>query len=259
MPATQANVVKSPQITWISKSDPPDAFPDADSAFDVPDGLLAAGGDLSRDRLLYAYEHGIFPWYEEGQPILWWSPDPRCVIHPNAFRLSRRTMRHLRKSGFDVTFNRRFADIVAACANERAGQPGTWITTDMTAAYADLHDDGWAHSVEVWLDGDLAGGLYGLSIGKAFFGESMFSHESNASKAAMLVLCQALSRHQYTIFDCQVESPHLTSLGATLMPRSDFLRLLRSACASRDRTTDWPGARLQFGCSGASKGCSALQ
>lgn len=251
--------MKSPQITWISNSDPPDAFPDPDSAFEIPDGLLAAGGDLSASRLLYAYEHGIFPWYEEGQPILWWSPDPRCVIHPDAFHLSRRTLRHLRNSRFELTFNRCFDDVVAACAGKRAGQPGTWITSDMAAAYTNLHDSGWAHSVEVWLDGRLAGGLYGLAIGKAFFGESMFSSETNASKAAMLALCQELIRHQFLIFDCQVESPHLMSLGASLLPRSDFLQLLQAACTTRDRMQNWPQASLYFGRSGTSKSLSALQ
>lgn len=251
--------MKSPQIAWISRDDPPDAFPNPRNAFEVPDGLLAAGGDLSSERLLFAYEHGIFPWYEEGQPILWWSPDPRCVIRPAELHLSRRSLRHLRNSHYELTFNRRFNDVVAACAGERAGQPGTWITSDMATAYAELHIGGWAHSVEVWLDDNLAGGLYGLSIGKAFFGESMFSRANNASKAAMLGLCQELVRRQFRIFDCQVESPHLMSLGASMMPRRDFLQLLQAACRYPDRTVDWPELRLGIGPSGTTENCCALQ
>jgi len=223
---------KAPRITWISAGDPPEAFPALDKAFAEPEGLLAAGGDLSAERLLYAYRHGIFPWYDEGQPILWWSPDPRCVLRPGDFHLARRLRRSLKGSGFQISFNSVFNDVIRACAAERKGQPGTWITDDMNAAFSALHQAGWAHSVEVWRDDLLIGGLYGLSIGKAFFGESMFSLESNASKSAMFALCEELASHGFAVLDCQVVSPHLLSLGATLMPRQKFALLLEKACKS---------------------------
>jgi leucyl/phenylalanyl-tRNA--protein transferase len=232
--------MRSPNITWISSDDPPDAFPDVESAFDVPEGLLAAGGDLSPARLLYAYRHGIFPWYSDGQPILWWSPDPRCVLRPDDYHVSRRLRRDFSKSGFEITFNREFNAIVQACAEDRSGQQGTWITPDMMHAYADLHRDGWSHSVEVWNNGTLVGGMYGLSIGRAFFGESMFSRQSNGSKAALLALCRCLVENRFAILDCQVESPHLISLGATLLPRPQFTDLLKVACESQDSFRAWP-------------------
>ena len=237
--------MKSPNITWISSDDPPDSFPDIESAFDVPDGLLAAGGDLSPDRLLYAYRHGIFPWYDDGQPILWWSPDPRCVLRPHEFHVSRRLRRSLSRSRFDVSFNQAFGDVIAACAEDRIGQQGTWITSEMTVAYSQLHQQGWAHSIEIWHEGRLEGGLYGLAIGRAFFGESMFSRQTNASKAAMLALCQQLVSNDFEILDCQVESPHLVSLGASLMPRPRFASVLRRACEMNSQFHDWPAERRQ--------------
>ena len=232
--------MKSPNITWISSDDPPDSFPDIETAFDVPDGLLAAGGDLSPDRLIYAYRNGIFPWYDEGQPILWWSPDPRCVLRPHQFHVSRRLRRSLSRGGIEVSFNQSFGDVIAACAADRVGQQGTWITSQMADAYSQLHRDGWAHSIEVWHAGQLVGGLYGLSIGRCFFGESMFSRQDNASKTAMLALCRQLVDHDFEILDCQVESPHLISLGATLMPRPRFASILRRACGSNAKFSDWP-------------------
>ncbi|MDH5346207.1 MAG: leucyl/phenylalanyl-tRNA--protein transferase, partial [Gammaproteobacteria bacterium] len=198
--------MRSPQIAWISATDPPDAFPDVERAFDVPDGLLAAGGDLSEPRILYAYRHGIFPWFSEGQPILWWSPDPRCVIPPDCLKVSTRLARHLRNSDFEITFNRDFAAVVSRCARERPGQDGTWITPAMQAAYNRLHKSGWAHSIEVWVGNRLAGGLYGLAIGKVFFGESMFSAQANASKASMFALCSVLVDHGFLLLVCQVQS-----------------------------------------------------
>lgn len=232
--------MKSPQIKWISTDDPPRAFPDIESASGVPDGLLAAGGDLSAERLIYAYRHGIFPWYEDGQPILWWSPDPRCILRPCEFLVSRRLRRALKSSEFEISFNRAFGEVIGACAEYRHGQQGTWITTDMADAYTNLHQEGWAHSIEVWRAGRLAGGLYGLSIGQVFFGESMFSRESNASKAAMLALCRHLELHRFELIDCQVESPHLMSLGATLMPRPRFSSLLRHASEPATTFSEWP-------------------
>lgn len=237
----------APRIAWISRDDPPDAFPPLESAFAEPDGLLAAGGDLSAERLLYAYRHGIFPWYDEGQPILWWSPDPRCIIVPSALHLARRFRRTLARSDFSVTFNQAFDDVIARCADDREGQLGTWITEDMSGAYRKLHLAGWAHSVEIWLGNALVGGLYGLAIGKAFFGESMFSGTTGASKAAIAVLCQELVKRDFDVLDCQVESPHLTSLGASLMPRSDFADLLARACVANTQLEFQSGYRCPIG------------
>jgi len=238
--------VKSPNITWISSDDPPEAFPEIESAFDIPDGLLAAGGDLSPERLLYAYRHGIFPWYDSGQPILWWSPDPRCVLRPHEFHASKRLRRSLSRSKLEVSFNQAFNAVIAACGEDRIGQQGTWITDDMADAYSQLHQQGWAHSIEIWQENRLAGGLYGLAIGRAFFGESMFSRQTNASKAAMLALCQQMVLNDFEILDCQVESPHLVSLGASLMPRNKFAAVLRQACKSNSQFLDWPAGRRQI-------------
>jgi len=232
--------LRSPRITWISSNDSPEAFPDIEKAFDVPDGLLAAGGDLSSDRLLYAYSHGIFPWFSEGQPILWWSPDPRCVIKPAKLHISRRLKRSLRNSGFEIRFNSAFDEVVAKCAEDRPGQDGTWITSEMTVAYNELHNLGWAHSVEVWSDGKLAGGLYGLAIDRVFFGESMVSRKTNASKAAMVALCRLLAERGFALLDCQVDSPHLLSMGATLIPRQQFSAVLREYGREHRPFDDWP-------------------
>ena len=238
--------MKSPNITWISSDDPPEAFPEIESAFDIPDGLLAAGGDLSPERLLYAYQHGIFPWYDSGQPILWWSPDPRCVLRPHEFHASKRLRRSLSRSKLEVSFNQAFSAVIAACAEDRSGQQGTWITDDMADAYSRLHQQGWAHSIEIWQENRLVGGLYGLAIGRAFFGESMFSRQTNASKAAMLALCQQMVLNDFEILDCQVESPHLVSLGASLMPRNKFAAVLRRACNTNSQYLDWPVGRRQM-------------
>lgn len=230
----------APQIKWISRDDPPDAFPDIHGALTVPNGLLAAGGDLGTERLLAAYVQTIFPWYDHGQPILWWSPDPRCVLPPRDFHVSRRLRRTLRNSGFTVTWNRAFGRVIRACGEPRNGQAGTWITPQMIEAFCRLHGAGWAHSVEVWLERRLVGGIYGLAIGRAFFGESMFSRVTDASKTAMLALCRELARHDFLILDCQLVSPHLLSLGASEMPRREFAALLADACAARTRFSGWP-------------------
>ncbi len=240
--------MKSPQITWINADDPPETFPHVDRAFDVPDGLLAAGGDLSAERLLYAYAHGIFPWYSEGQPILWWSPDPRCVIYPERLHVTRRLARAVRRSGFEVSFDAAFETVIDRCAQDRPGQDGTWITPEMRDAYCRLHRDGWAHSVEVWHGERLAGGLYGLAIERMFFGESMFSDESNGSKAALVALCSLMIERNFRLLDCQVESPHLRSLGADVIPRNRFCNELRRFCASLDKRVDWPSERREIQC-----------
>ncbi|MFQ6006001.1 MAG: leucyl/phenylalanyl-tRNA--protein transferase [Woeseia sp.] len=234
----------TPRIAWISQDDPPDAFPEISSALTIPDGLLAAGGDLSRDRLLHAYRRGVFPWFDSGQPILWWTPDPRCVMEPASFHVARRLCRSVRSSPWKFSFNEDFAAVIRACAAARVGQQGTWITEEMVDAFSILHAESWAHSVEVWRGTALIGGLYGLVIGKAFFGESMFSRESNASKIAMWALCTLLVRHEFAVLDCQVASPHLTSLGAILMPRSEFGALLERACDPALPFGEWPQSRI---------------
>lgn len=236
--------VPPPRIAWLNPDDPPHAFPDISRAAREPDGLLAAGGDLSQERLLYAYRHGIFPWYEAGQPVLWWSPDPRCVLLPGDFHVARRFRRDLAHSAFTVSFNAAFSDVVDGCAGRRLGQNGTWITPEMATAYHGLHVGGWAHSVEVWNGDALVGGIYGIAIGRAFFGESMFSREANTSKIALLALCRQLLAHDFSLLDCQVVSPHLLTLGARPMSREEFRRMLGTACKPRQRFSDWPAARL---------------
>ncbi len=232
------------RIVWLRADDPPAAFPDIASACREPNGLLAAGGDLSEARLLAAYQRGIFPWFDVGEPILWWSPDPRCVMRPADYHVSRRLRRTLATSAFSVRYNTAFAEVVTGCAGRRLGQHGTWITADMVAAYAALHRSGWAHSVEVWNGTTLAGGVYGLAIGKVFFGESMFSRESNASKVAMLALTRELQSRAFALLDCQVVSAHLLTLGAISMPRREFAEILGTACVSSDRLNDLPRAEI---------------
>lgn len=238
--------MRSPQIYWISANDPPESFPDIHRAFDVPDGLLAAGGDLSEERLVYAYSHGIFPWYSEGQPILWWSPNPRCVIYPDRLHVSRRLNRSLKRSSLHVTFNTAFEAVIGRCAKDRPGQDGTWITHEIRGAYSRLHRSGWAHSVEVWQDDQLVGGLYGLAIDRVFFGESMFSEISGASKAALLALCSTMLDENFLLLDCQVESPHLVSMGADAIPRERFANELRQFCTSREKRLNYPAGRIKI-------------
>lgn len=228
------------RITWLSASDPPSAFPDVENSLTEPDGLLAAGGDLSVERLLAAYARGIFPWYEEGQPILWWSPDPRCVLWPANLHISRRLRQQMRNSTAELRFNCSFSNVVRECAGERRSQQGTWITDEMIAAYEQLHDDGWAHSIEIWDNDDLVGGLYGICIGKVFFGESMFSKMPNSSKMAMLGLASHMQSSGLELIDCQVVSRHLMTLGAQVITRSEFTDFLASACNSQAPQHDWP-------------------
>lgn len=228
------------RIHWLSRHDPADAFPDPRLALADPDGLLAAGGDLSVERLLAAYERGIFPWYEEGQPVLWWSPDPRAILRPANIHISRSLRRTLRRAGYRFSFNRAFLDVLRACAQPRAGQQGTWITAAMQEGFAALHELGWGHSVEVWSGERLAGGLYGLAIGSIFFGESMFSTETDASKIAMVALARELQRHRFVLLDCQVVSGHLMSMGAEAIPREQFLTILESHCTRNQYLRDLP-------------------
>lgn len=208
-------------------ADPTAPFPPVESALREPDGLLAIGGDLSPERLLSAYRHGIFPWYADGQPILWWSPDPRVVFRTDDVHLSSRLRRTLRRCPWTVRADTAFVDVVDACASvPRAGQDGTWITGQMRSAYAELHRLGHAHSVEVWSGPRLVGGLYGVAIGKMFFGESMFSAESGGSKVALAALAARLRSWGWPLIDAQVENPHLMRLGAQRLPRRDFTERL---------------------------------
>jgi leucyl/phenylalanyl-tRNA--protein transferase len=236
--------MKTSRVAWLSPDDPPHAFPDISTAMREPDGLLAAGGDLGSERLLYAYSHGIFPWFDDGQPILWWSPDPRCVLHIRDFQTSRRMRRAMRASSAHLTFNTAFSEVIRRCAGPRRSEQGTWITADMIRAYEALHAKGWAHSVEVREDDKLVGGIYGLAIDRLFFGESMFSDTANASKLAMLGLCEILSRNSVETIDCQVVSGHLLRLGATTIPRTKFAALLQESCRSQTRLENWPQSPL---------------
>jgi leucyl/phenylalanyl-tRNA--protein transferase len=236
--------VSNSHIAWLSPGDPVESFPPLESATSEPDGLLAAGGDLTVERLLYAYRSGIFPWYDDGQPLLWWSPDPRCVLCPGDLHVSRRLRRTVRQSGAEVRFNHDFGQVIRACAAPRASQQDTWITVDMIAAFEQLHKEGWAHSIEVWENGELSGGLYGLAIGRVFFGESMFSREPNASKIALLALARYLQDGQFELLDCQVISGHLLSLGATLVPRTEFASGLARLCDPPHRFENWPSAPI---------------
>ncbi|MEM0996949.1 MAG: leucyl/phenylalanyl-tRNA--protein transferase [Bacteroidota bacterium] len=192
------------------------------------DGLLAVGGDLSPGRLLTAYQLGIFPWYSGDSPILWWSPDPRWVLFPAAIKVSKSMRKVMRRQEFVVRYDTAFSAVVGACAEiPRRGQEGTWLTSEMEAAYIDLHRLGFAHSVEAWQDGELVGGLYGVSLGGCFFGESMFARRSNASKAALIALAWHLAALEFKVIDCQVHTPHLESMGAQEVSRAGFRELLR--------------------------------
>lgn len=233
------------RIAWLDPGDPPDTFPDLADALAEPDGLLAAGGDLGSARLIEAYGRGIFPWYEEGQPILWWSPDPRCVLRPHELHVSRSLRRAVRKSSFEIRCNTAFSDVIQACAELRPSQTGTWITRDMIAAFERLHAEGWAHSIEVWNGDELAGGVYGIAIGGVFFGESMFSRRTNASKFAMLALSRILSDNDFVLLDCQVVSPHLTTLGARMIPRQEFAAILATACQPEQTFENWPDTPIK--------------
>jgi leucyl/phenylalanyl-tRNA--protein transferase len=215
-------------IPVLSK-DPQSPFPAIETALEYPPGLLAVGGDLSPSRLLNAYSHGIFPWYSDDEPILWWSPAPRCVIYPAQVHISRRLKRRYNQGSFKITANQAFDEVVSACATSRSDNEGTWINSDMQMAYTRLHKLAVAHSVEVWRDDELAGGVYGLAIGSVFFGESMFSRVTDASKVALVALCQQLQAWQFSLLDCQISNPHLRSMGAIEISRTKFQQHLDDA------------------------------
>ena len=213
-------------------------FPDPNGA--PADGLVAIGGGLAPERLMDAYAHGIFPWFnDDRQPVLWWSPDPRAVVEPKGLHVSRRLARRLRRREFVVTLDAAFADVVRGCAAPHRGRSETWITPRMQTAYGRLHDAGFAHSVDVWRDGDLVGGLYGISIGRMFFGESMFSAATDASKVALATLARVLHRWRFTLIDCQVMNDHLRSLGVSRMSRRRFLSLVAANNAYPTRRGRW--------------------
>lgn len=232
-----------PSPPFLLPPDPAAPFPPAELALREPDGLLAIGGDLSPGRLLNAYRSGIFPWFSEDQPILWWSPDPRCVFRTDGVALSSRFRRWLRQCGWSVRADTCFAQVIAACADSpRAGQHGTWITAEMRAAYLELHRQGHAHSVEVF-DGDaLVGGLYGVAVGRLFCGESMFSARSGGSKLALAALARHLHGRGWPLLDAQVENPHLLRLGAVNLPRRDFLELATALAALPGEPGPWTQA-----------------
>lgn len=213
-------------------------FPDPNWARE--DGLLAIGGGLTPEWLLEAYALGIFPWYNANEPILWWSPDPRFVLYPDELKISRTMRQTLQRGTFKITFDTAFEQVISACSTTpRHGQDGTWITDDVKKAYTHLHELGLAHSVEAWQDDKLVGGLYGISLGRCFFGESMFSHVSNASKAAFLTLVPKLRALDFVIIDCQMSTPHLESLGGRGIPRQSFLDILETALPQPTLQGSW--------------------
>jgi len=224
-------------LTWLQRDSL--TFPPLEKALQEPNGLLAAGGDLAPERLIRAYRHGCFPWYQDGQPLLWWSPDPRTVLFPEELHVSRSLTKTLRQGTFEITFDQAFDAVIAACAGPRDYADGTWITSPMQAAYRELHQRGIAHSVEVRSNGELVGGLYGLAMGRLFFGESMFSHVSNASKAGFVSLVQQLREWGFVMIDCQMPTQHLQSFGARAIPRKLFSEYLETYL-DQTSTAVWP-------------------
>ena len=220
----------SNQLYWVKDNILASDFPPVNKALRDPDGLLAIGGDLSEERLLNAYKNGIFPWFNEGQPVMWWSPNPRCVLQPDEIKISRSLAKLCRQDKFNITFNTAFTEVIDNCAASRKKIDVTWITNDIKHAYFKLFKRGYAHSVECWRDGKLVGGLYGIAMGKIFFGESMFSHESDASKMALLYLARQLDEMDFKLIDCQVHSAHLQTLGAKPIQRELFIQTLENYC-----------------------------
>jgi leucyl/phenylalanyl-tRNA---protein transferase len=226
-------------IPWLEKDAP---FPPVRRALREPNGLLAAGGDLSPERLLEGYRRGIFPWFSEGDPILWWSPDPRMVLFPPEFKISRSLGKTLRNRRYEVRFDSAFGSVIASCAAPRKGEHGTWIGDAMIEAYHELHRLGYAHSVETWIDGEIAGGLYGVALGSVFFGESMFSRVRDASKIALAALVARLQSEGFGLIDCQMHTRHLETLGAREIPRARFSRLLEDLVHYSRSPGTWSGA-----------------
>ena len=227
-------------IPWLQGDAP---FPDIETALADPNGLLAAGDDLSAERLLAAYRRGIFPWFSAGQPVLWWSPAPRMVLFPAELKVSRSLAKVLRNSAYEIRFDTAFQDVMRACAAPRPGQNGTWITDDMVNAYARLHSLGYAHSVETWVEGELAGGLYGIAIGGMFYGESMFMRRRDASKIALVQLVRQLATRGFGMIDCQMRTGHLASLGGREIPRTEFSQRLAELINYPLPTGNWTASK----------------
>ena len=223
-------------LRWLRPEDP---FPPVTAALTEPNGLLAAGGELSAGRLIEAYRQGIFPWFNPGQPVLWWSPDPRMVLYPRELNVSRSLGKTLRNRGYEVRADTCFRAVMQACAEPRPEQDGTWISDEMVAAYCALHELGVAHSVETWIGGELAGGLYGVALGRMFYGESMFTRAADASKIALVHLARQLERWDFGMIDCQVRTEHLASAGAREIPRAEFLRKLAELVNYPDANGRW--------------------
>jgi leucyl/phenylalanyl-tRNA---protein transferase len=211
-------------IPWLRPGDP---FPPVERALEEPNGLLAAGADLSLPRLIEAYENGIFPWYSDGQPLLWWSPDPRMVLLPGELEIPRSLRKRLARRDYEVTADTAFEEVIRGCAEPRRGHDGTWITEEMISAYVRLHRAGHAHSVETWIGGRLAGGLYGIALGRMYYGESMFTRVPDASKIALIHLVRHLERSTFGMIDCQMATAHLARFGAREIPRARFTRKVR--------------------------------
>jgi leucyl/phenylalanyl-tRNA--protein transferase len=226
-------------LTVLDPNNPEQDFPLVSKALREPDGLLAVGGCLSQHRLLNAYRHGIFPWYNPGEPILWWSPDPRLVLFPDKLIVSRSLRKTLNKNIFSVTFDQAFSEVIAACAARRKDATGTWITAEIYAAYNQLHQAGFAHSVETWFGDELVGGLYGVALGQVFFGESMFHIKNDASKVAFVTLVKQLKLWGYQLIDCQVHTRHLESFGAQEIDRDYFIKLLDQYCDASAKPFAW--------------------
>lgn len=225
-------------ISWLETAD---SFPPLEQALSEPNGLLCAGGDLSAQRIIQAYRQGIFPWFAAGEPILWWSPDPRMTLAPCEFKISRSLLKTLRNGNYQIRLDHDFKAVIRACARTpRPGQNGTWITAEMQAAYVTLFELGYAHTVETWVDDTLVGGLYGLAIGKMFYGESMFAHQTDASKIALAHLTAFLDEQGYGLIDCQMNTPHLASLGAREIPREQFIKRLRELIDIPPLNGRWP-------------------
>ncbi|NNC22803.1 leucyl/phenylalanyl-tRNA--protein transferase [Salinisphaera sp. USBA-960] len=227
------------QLYWLDPATPDTPFPSPQAALEHPNGLLAAGGDLSVPRLRAAYAHGIFPWYEPGEPILWWSPDPRTVFQPDGIHVSKRLARTLNRNDYRITFDTAFEAVIDGCAQPRGDSAGTWISTDMRAAYLALHRAGDAHAIEVWRQGRLISGLYGVASGTVFFGESMFSRERDASKIALVWLGRQLAAWGFELLDGQIGSPHLYRMGAFDMPRRQFLATLEQPAPAHRAHDRW--------------------
>lgn len=227
------------RLHWLDPRSPNQPFPPVHLAMRDPNGLLAIGGDLSSQRLLRAYAQGIFPWFNPDEPILWWCPDPRAVLAPADLHVSRSLRRRLNRQDYTVTLDRAFTSVLDACAAPRKKSRGTWLGDDMQVAYRELHSEGYAHSIEVWREGALIGGLYGVALGRMFFGESMFTRETDSSKIAIYWLCEQLRAWKFELMDCQISSSHLLTLGAREVARDEFLRELRPAVSRSGHPGPW--------------------